>query len=646
MKKRRIKFYGPEDWSCGSSLIEAERILDSFDLQFEYTDINDILELYNIQLFFKNEIYLSKWTMEERKRYAETAQKFSRVIGKFASQLCDDNIINQIHKISYGIKYEDSFWDVFETYKVYKRISGDVFAEILRLENNFISVILRHPKTVESYGVQIADSFKKRVELVKLIIDWHWSDRFCGMQKKQMYFPKILTIRDREEIIDKFIEESDDTNYLDLIANSHNIKNELEISDRIRLAARRKSEKWKQEYFKTHIGIDYSIRVCFDQDQQETIAIQNRKGGYSISYGTQFIEENLDYPTLLNNFIYLFNYADLFGRCTLVHKYQDLSILERTLGIHVKNQYYKGIVFEQRQAIADMQLMAYVNILEQHNIRFENIVTWFYTEYLKDEFNVQGFEIHMPSECSTYLEKCRTICAEIESVLKQYKSFVENGYIDQELISMNSTPVSVKDIPSLNENKYIYLSKSSDTIRIINLIFSDQTMIYSMDHEKSMGDNFYLTIQNGMWKRHEFGPQNEVDWLIEHDILDLQEEYLVWKSKNMMDLLYDLFYNEVSPYILWKYQSTETVHEAFNKGWIRYESSFLSRPEQDYFNYMMNRKDFGNSLDLRNLYLHGTQGHDENTHKNHYYKFLELLIILIIKINDDLCVYEENNKEI
>ena len=60
----------------------------------------------------------------------------------------------------------------------------------------------------------------------------------------------------------------------------------------------------------------------------------------------------------------------------------------------------------------------------------------------------------------------------------------------------------------------------------------------------------------------------------------------------------------------------------------------------------MNRKDFGNSLDLRNLYLHGTQGHDENTHKNHYYKFLELLIILIIKINDDLCVYEENNKEI
>lgn len=640
VKTRRIKFYSAGDWSCKDSLIEAEKILDSFDLQFEYADINDVLELYNIQLFFREGVYLCEWNMEKRTQYRSLTEQFSKVIGKFASQLCDDNIIEHVCKVIN--EYTDSFWDVFENYKVYKHISEQTFAKILKIKKEHISVILTHPKTVELYGLKIAELFKQNIGLTKLLLNWYWADRFSGIERRLMFFPKQLTIKDRLEIVSKFIEESVGTEYLDLIANSHNIKNELEIPDKIRLQARRKSEDWKQEYFKTHEGISYNTTVQFNEQQKETIEIKNEGGRCDISYGTQFIRENLDYPTLLNNIIYLFEYTDLFGRCQLVHKHYQLGILERTLGVHVKNEYYTGGAFEQRQAIADMQLMGYINILKQYDIDLENIITWFYKDYLQHEFNIQGFELHMPSKQSTYLEKCRTICAEIESILKQYKYFVENGIIDQDLISMNSTPISIKDIPSLNATKYIYSSESSEILRIMKSVFSDQSIIYSED----MRDNFYLTMRDKSCEKYEFEPQSELDWLIQHDILEVRGKYLVWKSSDMVTLLQDLFYNEVSPYILWKYKSITVTHEAFKRGWIRFGNSLLSEPEQDYFNYILNRKNFGNSLDLRNLYLHGTQGHDEKKHEHHYYKFLELLIVITIKINDDLCVYEENSENI
>ena len=76
------------------------------------------------------------------------------------------------------------------------------------------------------------------------------------------------------------------------------------------------------------------------------------------------------------------------------------------------------------------------------------------------------------------------------------------------------------------------------------------------------------------------------------------------------------------------------------KNYIHFDSFFLSENESNYFNYVLNKKAFSNGYDLRNKYLHGTQpkrGTDENLHLSNYYILLTLLIIITIKINDELC---------
>ena len=70
----------------------------------------------------------------------------------------------------------------------------------------------------------------------------------------------------------------------------------------------------------------------------------------------------------------------------------------------------------------------------------------------------------------------------------------------------------------------------------------------------------------------------------------------------------------------------------------------LSRPESRYFDFYLNKTDFSDGLDLRNKYIHDTGSLDEKTQTHDYYTLLKLMIILIIKINEDFCLYDELKK--
>ena len=88
------------------------------------------------------------------------------------------------------------------------------------------------------------------------------------------------------------------------------------------------------------------------------------------------------------------------------------------------------------------------------------------------------------------------------------------------------------------------------------------------------------------------------------------------------------------------------IHDLVQNGILRFESSLFSKPEQDYLNYCLNKSEFANSLDLRNMYGHGTQPFgDENVHHSNYIRFLKLFVLIIIKINDELCIKDEIAKK-
>lgn len=102
---------------------------------------------------------------------------------------------------------------------------------------------------------------------------------------------------------------------LQLLASSQSSA-ECPISDKLRLKAKRKAETYLQDRVANGVGISYGIGVMF-RDSDQLISMEVSKSNqYQLTYDASWIRNNQDYPTLLNNFVYLFEYTDLHFRCT------------------------------------------------------------------------------------------------------------------------------------------------------------------------------------------------------------------------------------------------------------------------------------------------------------------------------------------
>lgn len=86
--------------------------------------------------------------------------------------------------------------------------------------------------------------------------------------------------------------------------------------------------------------------------------------------------------------------------------------------------------------------------------------------------------------------------------------------------------------------------------------------------------------------------------------------------------------------------------EVERMGIVQFSSSLFSKPEQDYYNYLLNKPDFDNGLDLRNSYVHGTQRIDETQNMQDYFIFLQIMILIVVKINEEFCLRYPEKKSI
>ena len=235
----------------------------------------------------------------------------------------------------------------------------------------------------------------------------------------------------------------------------------------------------------------------------------------------------------------------------------------------------------------------------------------------------------MPSANSTMLEKCTNIMPAMESVLKQFSLFVQEGTIDFELLEIRSEHLIYKNIPSLVEKKYAY-GVGDEFNTAIFFLFSDQSGLGYHEKSKKSYENYFELLCNEKFKKKDYPDYcvQKLIGLLNTDICQLMKKnILVFHDKLLIMILKDLYFNEVVSY--WKYSESgrEIIDELQKKKVIEFESSLFSRPEQDYINYFLNKSQFNNGLDLRNKYSH-TQPYsdnDEKIHNQNYMIFLQIV---------------------
>ena len=637
----RVKYYSTNDLSAGFYLKRIEDIICNFVVEKKRVDINEIIELYNIQQFFHNRIYSIHWTKQQLNDYSEIVSDFSKVIGKFFSGINIDTIESMFDTIYYD--YRNDFWKLIEKYKVYDKISVEQFRKIILNKHFILNDVLKCKNIVKKFSGEIITYMEKNPFCAEIILSYYLEKHDRNIES--LYFPVELSNEKKTLILDKYIaSNSSNINYLKLIFES-NSTNNLRLPDRLKLKAKRKYDEEIETLFKEGTGFEYGAKVSFSNKIDEEFKFETDDNRIlSVLYSAKWIKENLDYPTLLNNFIYLFGYTDLQFRSLHVSRESQMSIIEKVLGIKGRKEYPTGIAFQQIQMLAQLQMIGYCNELEKYNIFLEDIIEWFFCNYLEEEFNVKGFCFNKSSHTVSYLEKCRNIAAEFDNILKRFKIYCEDGEIDDELLHISTEHIFIKDIPSMLSNKYIYPC-GNDYQTISNLLFSDQSIIHYLPKLSNNYNSFYCLLEkeNVYYDMFEDYQIPSIDWLIDHNIIKIDNKKRIMPYWEKIKILNELYQHDVVCFsYMKKYQSI--IMELNKMGLVQFSSSLFSRPEQDYYNYLFNKSEFDNGLDIRNSYTHGTQRVDENQNKQDYFIFLRIMILIVIKINEEFCLKYPKNK--
>lgn len=645
----RIKFHSKEDLAIGYYLKKCEEILRS-EIKSDYNNINDIIELYNIQLYIENELYLKSWSKEDIKQFEQKADEFRKTVGSFISNIKDDNIVHFSQELSW--EYNSQFWQLIDNRNVYKQISKAVFLSILSIKPNLIYTILTNQNLVNYYKVEIKNYLLTYPKSAEILLSTYSTKKDSHTKKK--YFPKNLSLLEREEIISNYL-DSDHTNlnYIDLIQNTKNVA-DFKISDKTRLKAQRLAKKEKIKLLEKNSGYKFGVNVSFERNLP-TIkkGFTDKEHIINYIYCQDTIEEDTTPYTLLQNFKDFFEYIDEQNRILLVSKKSQIGTIEGIIGIQSKYEYNIGVAFSLSEMTSLAQIYGYYNILNDLNIIMEKSLESVFTQTFHEEYNFDKNAIFsVPTTTISYLEKVRLLAPEFESILKQYKLFVEDGYIDFDLLRISSSPTTIKDIPSLNPNKYFYFNEDNKVMLGCSyLFFSDQSLLGYIEpfQDKNYSTFFDLLVnENINYSNFEDYNKPEIDHLIDKGFIHLDTKgFIQITNFERLYILKDLSDNEFASFHHYPKKFQQEALRMSSENIIYFENTLFSKQEHSYFNYHLNKSEFTNGQDLRNKYLHGSQADPSkiNKHAEAYFTYLKLLVLVMLKIDDDLMISKAINTD-
>lgn len=627
---RHVKFYSCNDLSIAFNLDIAMEYLKKNEMRDDCENINDALELYSINKLVKCGKYRPEWSEDEKLFITLSTKNIPSLLGRYVNKIDDDNIeqiVTEIHDCYLG-----EFIELFNHYRLYEKISPAAFSNIVEKDIFYLSIILQHKKIVSSYDDVLANYvIEKNDEAAELLLKQLLADE---EKKMKYYFPKSLSTEDKKEIIIEYMySDNCNPNYLKLILESFDQEGGL-IDSEIRLNAKRRFEKWFEKNTSNQSGYPIGAEIFFD-NCDEFMRVDKTEKIPKYIYDKKWIEDNLDYPTLLQNFITIFEFADYQARLLPISYNSEMSAIEKHLGIKGKDEYRHGWSFTFKDILSTLQMIGYAKLLEKNGVRIEEVFSWFFSDYLNSEFGVEGFRFQVPSASSSYRERFRDIVAEMDGVLKQYQLYAKHKVIDRDLLELSSSTPTFTELKSMRSNKYGY-SSSEELDEIVRLLFSDQA---HLGYTKRTKDK-YNTLANALYEEtflledYEIFQKPSIIWLIDKGVIE-ESEGRIRLNLSRVPIYSNLYYREVI--CIDYFEGFPYLQELIQSGQIITESTLFSRPEQKYLNYMMNKKEFSNGKDLRNRYVHGSNTLSEDAQQRDYYELLKMVAMIIIKINEEFC---------
>lgn len=461
--------------------------------------------------------------LDERLR-TQNVISLKQLLAGFIGSQTSLQILESISDLNQSL--QDDFWSFVTTYGITNGLDKSIFGEFLQSQRPEIRPILRHKVLLNRFSEQLKEYFLSDASNVGLYVEQNLREQGQDWRGNPR-IPNGISLIELSTLV---------TDYVNSSSPSHEylvILSELPVlPPRVRLLAKRKAESEMEAALSSSIIYRTGVEIKF-QDQEEPVCESFDNGILKRSFSTCWIRANLDRPTLLNNFIYLFGFIDMQGRIALCHLESESGLFEMIAGIQRTDRYPEGHVYMLKNQAALLSLDAYSRLLSELGTSIEELLTWFFRDYLSIEFNIDGLHADIPDSSHSLLDKCKLLVSEIERILKMYQMYVEDQEIDIQLLNLSTDQFSISACSSLCEKKYCYIS-SQAAKRAEFYLYSDQCMLH-YDHNLCIShESFAQRLVDSPPTLENFDEyqRREIEWLINIGYLEVGDDKVL-RIKNM-----------------------------------------------------------------------------------------------------------------
>lgn len=628
--------------SIGYNLELAEKAIIKYQ-KTTPSNINEIIELYHIKKLLDNNCRLTAWDDDYLNQLKVPVKDYNGIIAKFFKALSVEQIEVIYKSIEWG--YKQTFWDIIDQFKMFNIISADVLKTIVQENTNDFRNILKCRSIVEKFKVTIRELLLSKSDSAHIIIDKYIA-RHISPSDRELFLPSNLTMEDKESIIDKYLDsDNPNLNYVRLICQNKDQNDNLILSPIVKVKANKLTEKLKKELMndESTVIIKQNVKLEFSNNegiQPCSFEIENDIPKYT--YSVNFIRK-CDNKQLIANCCYLFNWMNRHFLLELINKNSEVDVLESIAFDISKNAYPAFNYFLTKNRISLYQLCGYNDILTGMQTSVEQELKKFYEVHLKDKYNYPSLVLNFPNVTDSWLNKCRVLLPELDSIVKQYNTYVEYDKVDIDIIKY-SKPLKVTEGKSLLVNKYFEINKDNiDISRVLHNMFASGAMLdYVEPYKNKHYHSLYNLLSNEntvSYNNYEDYQKQEIDFLVNQNILKKDDNgSLSLFNIEQTIALQSLWEYHACAYWHYNAEGRNALDEMFAKGWVVKNDNLLTIEECKYFSYYLDNKEFTNGLAYRNHYAHGSTPpkDNENIHQTAYFTILKLLTILFLKIEDDL----------
>lgn len=646
--REKVHYYSKYDMSIPFNLQRAEAVIEKYKAGWRPESVNDVMELHNIWLFVDNGVPAKDWS-EEILQLIRT--DFKGEVVRFFSALTRDTWVEVFKQAE--IDYKHCFWEILDRFNIHGLLDVETVRDAISGSPWELRDLLHQERLVHQNERMIVVLLKENENSAEWLLQEYVEEDSLDSHKK-FFFPRSLTFQDKEDIISRYLDgEKPNLNYVRLIHMARMDSN-LRLSDRLRLKAQKVEKRLNEEYLPTENVITHKYAVSISSAPNKPLkwVDSDDEGDPVLCYSKEYMLKFRG-PELLNYLRFGFEFLTLNGLITLVARESDAGSFERVFSMRGKYSYPTNFVFQYKEAISWLQIEAMQRVLMEEGTSIEDSLKAYYEQYLKEKYSYPSGKLSLASVDADWVTKCKAIAPEIDAIAHRYDQYAKTGSVDEELLMLSKENVRITEVLSTIPGCYYTIKgHPGELYRLFYLLFSDQSMLTFIEPFKdSHYETFYklLIEQEGKIPYESF--QNyqlrDIDYLIEEGYISKDENGMLSIEKNLeIGLLKQLYEYHSCPFHVYGIFERELMQEMEKKGWLEKDDHLLTIEERNYFDYYMYNTKYTNGPALRNRYVHGSHADPskENVHRNAYYRLLILLILELLKIENDLIVQQMANK--